>query len=65
MPSTSTRGSSGSRRSPSLMTRGPGGVCFRSGDLEVHLGIEEGFHPAMEAPAFLVEDLERMRARVE
>jgi catechol 2,3-dioxygenase-like lactoylglutathione lyase family enzyme len=45
---------------------GRGGVWFRSGDLEVHLGVEEGFQPAMKAhPAFLVEDLERMRARVE
>ena len=43
-----------------------GGVWFRSGQLEVHLGVEEGFQPAMKAhPAFLVEDLERMRARVE
>jgi catechol 2,3-dioxygenase-like lactoylglutathione lyase family enzyme len=42
------------------------GVWFRSGDLQVHLGVEEGFHPAMKAhPAFLVENLERMRARVE
>jgi catechol 2,3-dioxygenase-like lactoylglutathione lyase family enzyme len=49
---------------PELSPRG--GVWFRSGDLEVHLGIEEGFHPAMKAhPAFLVEDLERVRARVE
>jgi catechol 2,3-dioxygenase-like lactoylglutathione lyase family enzyme len=45
---------------------GSGGVWFRDGDLEVHLGVEEGFQPAMKAhPAFLVEDLERMRARVE
>ena len=37
-----------------------------SGDLEVHLGVEEGFHPAMKAhPAFLVQDLERMRAQIE
>jgi len=43
-----------------------GGVWFRSGTLEVHLGVEEGFHPAVKAhPAFLVEDLERVRARVE
>jgi catechol 2,3-dioxygenase-like lactoylglutathione lyase family enzyme len=49
---------------PELSDRG--GVWFRSGDLEVHLGVEEGFQPAMKAhPAFLVEDLERMRARVE
>ena len=43
-----------------------GGVWFRSGDLEVHLGVEDGFHPAVKAhPAFLVDDLERIRARVE
>jgi catechol 2,3-dioxygenase-like lactoylglutathione lyase family enzyme len=49
---------------PELADRG--GVWFRSGDLEVHLGIEEGFQPALKAhPAFLVEDIERMRARVE
>jgi catechol 2,3-dioxygenase-like lactoylglutathione lyase family enzyme len=43
-----------------------GGVWFRSGSLEVHLGVEEGFRPAVKAhPAFLVEDLERLRARVE
>ena len=43
-----------------------GGVWFRSGGLEVHLGVEDGFHPAVKAhPAFLVEDLERIRARVE
>ena len=43
-----------------------GGVWFRSGNLEVHLGVEEGFHPAVKAhPAFLVDDLERIRARVE
>jgi catechol 2,3-dioxygenase-like lactoylglutathione lyase family enzyme len=42
------------------------GVWFRRGDLEVHLGVEEGFQPALKAhPAFLVEDLDRMRARVE
>jgi catechol 2,3-dioxygenase-like lactoylglutathione lyase family enzyme len=43
-----------------------GGVWFRSGDLEVHLGVEDGFRPAVKAhPAFLVDDLERIRARVE
>lgn len=49
---------------PELSPRG--GVWFRSGSLEVHLGVEEGFHPAVKAhPAFLVDDLERVRARVE
>ena len=43
-----------------------GGVWFRRGSLEVHLGVEEGFHPPVKAhPAFLVEDIERVRARVE
>lgn len=45
---------------------GRGGAWFRSGDLEVHLGVEDGFQPALKAhPAFLVEDLERVRARIE
>jgi catechol 2,3-dioxygenase-like lactoylglutathione lyase family enzyme len=49
---------------PELSPRG--GVWFRSGDLEVHLGVEDGFRPAVKAhPAFLVDDLERIRARVE
>jgi catechol 2,3-dioxygenase-like lactoylglutathione lyase family enzyme len=43
-----------------------GGVWFRSGDLEVHLGVEEGFQPAVKAhPAFLVSGLEKLRARLE
>jgi len=49
---------------PELSPRG--GVWFRSGTLEVHLGVEEGFQAAVKAhPAFLVEDLERLRARLE
>ena len=57
----------GLRRVPKPEELSPrGGVWFRSGTLEVHLGVEEGFHPAVKAhPAFLVEDLERVRARVE
>jgi catechol 2,3-dioxygenase-like lactoylglutathione lyase family enzyme len=43
-----------------------GGVWFRSGALEVHLGVEEGFRPAVKAhPAFLVTGLEALRERVE
>jgi catechol 2,3-dioxygenase-like lactoylglutathione lyase family enzyme len=43
-----------------------GGVWFKDADLEVHLGVEEPFTPAVKAhPAFLVEDLETVRARVE
>jgi catechol 2,3-dioxygenase-like lactoylglutathione lyase family enzyme len=43
-----------------------GGVWFRRGDLEVHLGVEERFSPAVKAhPAFLVTDVESLRARIE
>ena len=49
---------------PELAPRG--GVWFRSGGLEVHLGIEEPFTPARKAhPAFLVTGLETLRARIE
>lgn len=35
-----------------------GGVWFRCGGLQVHLGVEEGFRPAKKAhPAFVVDDL--------
>jgi catechol 2,3-dioxygenase-like lactoylglutathione lyase family enzyme len=43
-----------------------GGVWFVRGDLEVHLGVEERFSPAVKAhPAFLVERIEDVRARIE
>jgi catechol 2,3-dioxygenase-like lactoylglutathione lyase family enzyme len=47
-----------------LATRG--GLWFRDGALEVHLGVEgEGFTPARKAhPAFLVEGLDELRARL-
>ena len=49
---------------PQLAPRG--GVWFRSGDLEVHLGVEDGFRPAVKAhPAFMVRDLEAVRGRLE
>jgi catechol 2,3-dioxygenase-like lactoylglutathione lyase family enzyme len=49
---------------PELAPRG--GVWFRSGGLEVHLGIEEPFTPARKAhPAFLVQDLATIRERIE
>lgn len=35
-----------------------GGVWFRCGGLQVHLGVEDGFRPAKKAhPAFVVDDL--------
>jgi catechol 2,3-dioxygenase-like lactoylglutathione lyase family enzyme len=49
---------------PELAPRG--GVWFRSAHLEVHLGIEEPFTPARKAhPAFLVQDLAKLRERIE
>jgi catechol 2,3-dioxygenase-like lactoylglutathione lyase family enzyme len=50
---------------PELAPRG--GVWFRDGDLEVHLGVEEPeFMPARKAhPAFLVHDLATLRERIE
>jgi catechol 2,3-dioxygenase-like lactoylglutathione lyase family enzyme len=49
---------------PQLSPRG--GVWFRSGDIEVHLGVEEVFRPAIKAhPAILVEGLGKIRARLE
>ena len=49
---------------PELAPRG--GVWFRDGDLEVHLGVEEPFSPARKAhPAFLVRNLETIREKIE
>ena len=50
---------------PELAPRG--GVWFRDGDLEVHLGVEEPeFMPARKAhPAFLVQNLATLRERIE
>jgi catechol 2,3-dioxygenase-like lactoylglutathione lyase family enzyme len=43
-----------------------GGCWFRSGGVELHLGVEEDFRPARKAhPAFLVEDLADVRSRLE
>ncbi len=44
-----------------------GGIWFRSGELEVHLGVErQDFRPATKAhPAFLVAGLDELRARLE
>jgi catechol 2,3-dioxygenase-like lactoylglutathione lyase family enzyme len=44
-----------------------GGLWFRSGALEVHLGVErEGFTPARKAhPAFLVRGLDSLRERLD
>jgi catechol 2,3-dioxygenase-like lactoylglutathione lyase family enzyme len=43
-----------------------GGLWFRTGALEVHLGVErEGFTPARKAhPAFLVQGLDALRDRL-
>ena len=39
-----------------------GGVWFAAGVVRLHLGVEPGFAPARKAhPAFLVDDLDRLR----
>lgn len=48
---------------PHLAARG--GVWFRCGDLELHVGVEEAFHPARKAHvAFRVTGIEAWRRRV-
>ena len=43
-----------------------GGCWFRSGDVELHLGVEEPFAPARKAhPAIVVDDLDAIRTRLE
>jgi catechol 2,3-dioxygenase-like lactoylglutathione lyase family enzyme len=42
------------------------GAWFQSGNVQLHLGVESDFHPARKAhPAFLVEDLDALMARVQ
>jgi catechol 2,3-dioxygenase-like lactoylglutathione lyase family enzyme len=42
-----------------------GGCWFESGDLKVHLGVEEDFRPARKAhPALIVEGLDELRRRL-
>lgn len=44
---------------------GRGGAWYRVGDLQLHLGLEDDFAPARKAhPAFLVNDLDAVRARL-
>jgi catechol 2,3-dioxygenase-like lactoylglutathione lyase family enzyme len=44
---------------------GRGGAWFRSGSVELHLGVEEGFVPARKAhPALLVDDLAALEERL-
>lgn len=39
-----------------------GGVWFQSGNIQIHIGIEEPFHPTKKAhPAFETENLEALR----
>jgi catechol 2,3-dioxygenase-like lactoylglutathione lyase family enzyme len=48
---------------PHLAARG--GCWFAAEGVEVHLGVEEGFHPARKAhPALLVDDLPALVARL-
>ncbi len=48
---------------PELAARG--GVWFRAGTAELHLGVEDGFRPARKAhPALLVDDLDAVVGRL-
>jgi catechol 2,3-dioxygenase-like lactoylglutathione lyase family enzyme len=48
---------------PALAARG--GAWFRSGTLELHLGVEDDFRPARKAhPGILVDDIDAMARRL-
>lgn len=52
------------RRAGSLSDRG--GMWFRLGSGELHLGVEDDFRPARKAhPAFVTENLDRLRQTLE
>lgn len=49
---------------PELAKRG--GAWFRSGNVQLHLGVERDFHPARKAhPAFIVDDLDSLIAKAQ
>ncbi len=49
---------------PELTNRG--GAWFKAGNVQLHLGVEADFRPARKAhPAFLVDDLSRLIAKVQ
>ncbi|MBK8617037.1 MAG: VOC family protein [Anaerolineales bacterium] len=49
---------------PELANRG--GAWFEAGNVQLHLGVEADFRPARKAhPAFLVDDLSRLIAKVQ
>jgi catechol 2,3-dioxygenase-like lactoylglutathione lyase family enzyme len=49
---------------PALATRG--GVWFRAGGVELHLGIDDDFHPARKGhPGILISDLDDLVRRLE
>ena len=49
---------------PELINRG--GAWFKAGNVQLHLGVEADFRPARKAhPAFLVDDLSRLIAKVQ
>jgi catechol 2,3-dioxygenase-like lactoylglutathione lyase family enzyme len=52
------------KKPPNLEVRG--GVWFALGTQQLHLGVEKEFRPALKAhPAFLVQDLVSLRARLQ
>jgi catechol 2,3-dioxygenase-like lactoylglutathione lyase family enzyme len=48
---------------PELAKRG--GAWFRSGNVQLHIGVEKDFHPARKAhPAFIVDDLDAILQKI-
>lgn len=46
--------------------RGRGGVWFRCGSQQLHIGVQDGFTPAIKAhPAFEVSGIEELRSKLE
>lgn len=44
---------------------GRGGVWFRAGDVDLHLGVEDDFRPARKAhPAIVVDDIDALTGRL-
>ena len=55
----------GEKQKPAALA-GRGGVWFESENVQLHIGVEKDFQPARKAhPAFLVDDLDSLIARIQ
>ncbi|MEM7666323.1 MAG: VOC family protein [Pseudomonadota bacterium] len=56
----------GMREVPKPANLSPSGCWFENGSVSLHIGVDPNFRPATKAhPAFLVDDLARLRAKLE